>query len=307
MQPPAGALAERPVVAVRRHRGRVGRRAARPQAVLAVEALAERGVHGRPVGADQRGVGVPRGLSGQLPRVAEDQPVAVEPAAVGRVVARVRHDAREAPRVLRHQLGVRVDEDVHPLRVLLRVGELEPEQRAAVPVGRDVDPLQPDPVDGGELVAHVAGARGELRRLRHPRVVDPEGHRVEQLQRRRDDAAHLPRDVPAVGVEPAVLEPEHLRPGAGRDLAAVLQPLGHRQLRRRGLRRARRQGRQHDAGPHRSSHTHHSTSVRTGSSRSSPYPFRAGMPQTVACSRSGADSERERRRGRLTLTSWARK
>ena len=58
--------------------------------------------------ADQRRVVVYRG-TGQRAVVGEDQVVAVVAALVGQVVAGVGRDAREAPRVLAHQLGVGVD------------------------------------------------------------------------------------------------------------------------------------------------------------------------------------------------------
>ncbi len=215
-----------------------------------------------------------RALARKLARVAEDERAVLEGARVLHVVARVGDHAPEAPRILRHQLGVGVDEDVDGPAVLLRVGDLQAEQRAAPAVRRHVGALELHPVDGRERVPHVACAAGELRRRRDPRVVDPEGDGVEQLQRRRDDAAHLPRDVPAVRVEPAVLEAEHLRPGPRGDLAPVLQALVHRQLRRRGLRRPRPDRRQRAPRSDCSPNTH-SSYLRPRASPRTPLPVRS--------------------------------
>ena len=225
-EPAAGALAERAVVALLRHRRRASASGAvAAHAVRAVVARADRAGHGLAIGADHRGVGVRSRLARELPGVAEDEPAVRVGAGVGRVVARPGDDVVEAPRVLAHQLGVRVDLDAHGARPVARVAQLEPEQRAAHAVRRDVGALHVDPRRARQVVADVAGAARELRRLADPLAVDPERDRVEQLERGRDDAAHLPRDVPALGVEPPVLEPEDLGPRARRDLAAVVESL----------------------------------------------------------------------------------
>ena len=193
--------------------------------------------------------------------VAELQRGAVERARVGDVVARVRDRPGEAPRVLAHQLGVRVDADARRLRAARRVRQLEAEQRAAAAVGHEVGPLEPEGADRRELRPGVAPAAREAGGLAGPFAVDAEVERVEQLERRRDDPAHLTGDVPAVGVEPAVLEPEHLSPRPGRHGAAVLEPVGDRQLGRRRPRRPRGQGRQREADSQRMPHTHVPTSL----------------------------------------------
>ena len=73
--------------------GFCGRAADAARAVRAVVARADRAADRLAIRADHRGVGVRSGLARELPGVAEDQPAARVGAGVGRVVARVGHDA----------------------------------------------------------------------------------------------------------------------------------------------------------------------------------------------------------------------
>jgi hypothetical protein len=223
VQAPAGAGAERAVIALARHRR--GRRVARALAAGAegpVVPGADLAVDRRAVRADDRGVRVRRVLARERPGVAEPQRAARERAGVLLVVGRVGDDPAEAPGVLGHQLGVGVHVHVDQPRQLLRVGQRQPDEGAAPAVRREVGPAEPDAVDRRQRVADIALAARELGGRPDPGVVDPEVERVEQLERRRDDAAHLARGVPAVGIETPVLEPEHLRAGACRHLAPIL-------------------------------------------------------------------------------------
>src|SRR5438093_1544113 len=68
---------------------------------------------------------------------------------------------------------------------------LQAEQRGAAPVGGEVGPLDPQPGGVRQREARVAPAAGELRRRPDPLAVEPEPDAVDQLQRRRPDAAHL--------------------------------------------------------------------------------------------------------------------
>ena len=124
---------------------------------------------------------------------------------------------------------------------------LRPNSAAAPPVGDEVGALDLQPGRVRQVVAGVAPAARELRRRPDPLAVDPEPHAVDELERRRPDAAHLARDMPAVGVEPAVLEADRVGPRPGGHLAAVLEPARRRQLRRGRLRRPSRD--QHRNGP----------------------------------------------------------
>ena len=228
---PARAAAEGTVVALARHRlGPLLGRALAAGAEGAVVAGSGLAVQRVAVGADDRRVGVVGRLAREPPGVTEHEAPPVEGAAILRVVARVRDRAGEAPRVLRHQLGVRVDHHLDGLLVPRGVRQLEADQGAPPAVGGDVGALEPQPAHRRQVVADVALPARELPRRADPLLVDAEVDGVEQLQRGRDDAAHLARDVPAVGVEAPVLEPEHLGSRARGDLAPVLQPLAHRQL-----------------------------------------------------------------------------
>ena len=231
----AGALAERAVVARARRRGAVGG-GARGAGLRAAEVAAGGGGRPRgrgPVGGDERRVVVDGYAAADRAVVGEDERAVLEGAVIGHVGALVGRGG--APRVGAHELGVRVD--VHgdrPRRA--RVGQLEAEQHRPVGVGREVGALQLQPVGVGQVVARVAPAAGEARRLADPRAVDPEPDAVHELERRRPHAAHLARGVPAVGIEAAVLEALGIGPLAGRHLAAILQPVRDRQLSGPGLR-----------------------------------------------------------------------
>jgi hypothetical protein len=75
--------------------------------------------------------------------------------------------------------------------------------------------------DVTEIEPGVAPATREPLRVADPPVVDAEPDAVDQLQRRRPDAAHLAGDVPAVRVEAPVLEAEDASAVACGDVAAV--------------------------------------------------------------------------------------
>ena len=238
-EPAAGAVAERAVVT--RRRLRIARRARFLPGAAGVPAWPVVGVADRPGrrpegGSDHGRVVVGR-CAGQRTVVGEDQPLAVVAALVRQVVAGVRGDPVEAPGILPHQLGVGVDRELGGAR-RAGVADRQSEQHAASAVGHDVGPGHPETRGGRQVVAGVAPAAGELRRRADPRPVQPEPDPVEQFHRRRPDPAHLAGDVPAVGVEAAVLEAQRVRPRAGRDLPAVGQPGAHRQL--AALRRLRR-------------------------------------------------------------------
>ena len=104
----------------------------------------------------------------------------------------------EAPRVGAEQLGVRVHLHRDRPRGRARVAHVQPEQRRAAAVRREVRAAQLEP--GGRRQVHlgVAPAAPEARRGADPLVVDAEPDAVDQLERRRPHAAHLARDVPAV-------------------------------------------------------------------------------------------------------------
>ena len=169
--------------------------------------------------------------------VGEHQRPAGVRAVVGQVGARVWDDAGEPPRVSAHQLGMGVDLDGHGPGGA-RVGHPQPEQDGAIGVGGEVGPLQLQPLQSRELVAGVAPSAGEPGGLTGPLVADPEPDPVDELQRRRPDASHLAGDVPAVGVEAAVLESLHVRALSRGHLPAVLQAVARRQLGGGGLRAA---------------------------------------------------------------------
>ena len=158
---------------------------------------------------------------------------------VRQVVGRVGLDAVEAPRILGHQLGVRVDLDrdragARPGFVILR-----PNRRGPAAVRGEVGALERQPGGGGQVELGVAPPARELGGRPDPFAVDAEPHAVDELQRLRPDPAHLAGDVPAVGVEATVLEADQARALAGHVVAAVLQALGDGEL-RRGNRNRRR-------------------------------------------------------------------
>jgi hypothetical protein len=172
---------------------------------------------------------------GQRPVVGEHEALAVEAALVGDVVTGVGRDAGEPPRVLPHQLGVGVDGQLRGPRPP-GVGDRETEQHTAAPIGRQVRALESQARGVGQIVARVAPPARELRRRSDPLAVEPEPHPVDELQRRRPHPAHLAGDVPAVGVEPPVFEPDRVGPRPGRGLATILQSAARGQLRRPGHR-----------------------------------------------------------------------
>jgi hypothetical protein len=78
--------------------------------------------------------------TGQRAVVGEHKVLTVEAAAIRKVVAGVRGDAAESPRVLAHQLRVRINGQLRcPCRA--GVGDLEAEQHAATPVRDEVGAL----------------------------------------------------------------------------------------------------------------------------------------------------------------------
>ena len=183
----------------------------------------------------------------QLALLAEHERPAVEGGGVGEVVARVRLRAVEAPWIRAEQLRVGVD--LHPDRTRRGAGipDVQPEQRRAPAVGREVGAAQRQA--GGARQAHlaVAPAAPEPGRGADPLVVHAEPDAVDELQRRRPHAAHLAGDVPAVGVEAPVLEADGVRPLRRDEVAPVLEAVGDRELRRRH--RGRRGGREeHEDG-----------------------------------------------------------
>jgi hypothetical protein len=278
----AGALAERPVVADARQRRRVigGAHGAGPRAAVGAAARGRLAGDRVLIGGNERRVVVRR-----RPRegavVGELQRRACERALVGDVVARVRRHAGEAPRVGAHELGVRVDLDRDRLVRRARVGQLQAEERRPARVGRDVGALELQPAGVGEVVARVAPATRELRRLADPLVVDAEPDAVDQLQRRRPHAAHLAGDVPAVGVEPSVLEALDVGALTSRDLAAILQPIVGRQLRRGRLGGADTDKGDSERRCQSTSDTHRFTSVVGQSPRGIHTPRCGGQPTTM--------------------------
>jgi len=231
----AGALAVRAVVARARRRRAVVVRAHGAGLRSAEVAARLRGLAGvrRAVGRDERGVVVLRRAVAERAVVGEHERRAVERALVGQVVARVGLAAVRigTPRPVADQLRVRVDLHLDGLVGAAGVLQLEPEQRRAAAVGHEVGAAQLQPARVGQLVTDVPAAAGELRGRPDPLVADAEPDAVEHLHRRGPDAAHLTVDVPAVRVEPAVREPEHVRARPRRDLAAILQAIARRQLR----------------------------------------------------------------------------
>src|SRR3954451_8471334 len=109
----------------------------------------------------------------------------------------------------------------------------EAEERGSAAVRDEVRAREADAVDRRQGVLRVAAATGEARGGPGPAAVDAEPDPVRELERRRPDAAHLARDVPAVGVEATVLEADRVGARARRNLAPVLEE-------RRGRGRARR-------------------------------------------------------------------
>ena len=135
-QLPALALAERAVVA--RARGLLGDadvRALRPAVLVRGRAgLARDRRHGG--GHHRRVVVLGRVRMRQLALVAEDERPGrgVVLRRVRQVVGGVGRDAAEAPRVLGHQLGVRIDLDRDRAGARARIGHLQSEQRSPAPV-----------------------------------------------------------------------------------------------------------------------------------------------------------------------------
>ncbi len=241
------APAERAVVADARHRVRRRRLrgADRVPLVAAVGGAGGAG-HRPPGGADERGPVVDLGVRvWQLALLAEDEPAAVVRGGVRQVVARVgqpRWDVVEPPRIGGHQLGVRIDHHGRGALAATGVRELEAEEHRAPAVGRVVGALHAQAGGVGEVHLRVAPAAVEAGGRSDPLAVDAEPDAVDELQRRRPDAAHLARDVPAVGVEPAVLEADGIGALAGDEGTAVLQPVGDGELGRSGGCRRRQQG-----------------------------------------------------------------
>ena len=192
-------------------------------------------------GAHQRGVMVLR-RAGQRAVVGEGEVLAVVGARVGKVVAGIGRDAREPPRVLPHQLGVRIDGKLCGFGRGTGVGDREAEQGSAAPVGHEVRARHAQAGRARQVIFGVTPATRELRRGTDPVAVEPEPDAVDQLQWRRPYAAHLAGDVPSVGVEPPVLEADRVGPGPGCDLPPVCESSGVRQLRCRrcGRRSCRR-------------------------------------------------------------------
>ena len=212
------------------------------------------------------------GGAGQRAVVGELQCRARVRALIGEVVGGVGGHAAEAPRVRAHELGVRVDLDRDGLVGRCRVGQLQPEEGAPVGVGREVRALHLQAAGVGQVVAGVAPAARELRGGPDPLVVDAEPDAVDELQRGRPDAAHLAGAVPAVGVEPAVLEALDVGALAGRDLAAILQTSIGRQLGRRRLGSAGTDKSDSEPSCQSTRDTHRYTSVVGQFPRSHPYP-----------------------------------
>ena len=178
--------------------------------------------------------------AGQRALVGEDERAVLVGRGVGEVVRRA-GAMRPAPRVGAQQLGVHVDLDRHRLR---RVGWRCPARARRAPRGGRPGRSRSGAAQAGgrrQVVARVAAPAGELRRRPDPLVLDAEPDAVGELERRRPDPAHLAGDVPAVGVEAAVLEADRVRPRARGHLAPVLQPLTHAQLRRRSRGRRHQQ------------------------------------------------------------------
>ncbi len=179
-------------------------------------------VHGRPV------------ADGAVVR--EHERLAVVLAVVRQVCARIGGDSGESPRIGAHQLGVSIHVNGDRLRHT-RIGDAQAEQRRSMRVGSEVSPLESQPRSTRQRVARISPPAEELRRRSEPRVVDSEPHAVDQLHRRCPYAAHLAADVPAVGVEPSVLEPLGVRSLSSSYLSPVLKPIAGRQFGRGCLRR----------------------------------------------------------------------
>jgi len=98
---------------------------------------------------------------------------------------------------------------------------VSPKSAPRTPSGTKVGALHPEACGIRQVISRVAPPAGELRRRTDPLPVEAEPHTVDELQRWRPHAAHLARDVPAVGVETAVLEADGIRPRPRRNLAAA--------------------------------------------------------------------------------------
>ena len=245
----AGSAAVRAVITGVRRRGGVIRGADRARLRAPVSPTAGRGdsrARG-PISADHGSVVMHRcaGTGGTV--VGEVELVTREGPLIGGFVGR-RVGRRRPPRIGVHQLGVGVDRDADGARGA-GVGQREPEQHRAVPVGREIGSLHVQAAHVGKPEAGVAVAREEARRRADPVAVDPEPDAVGELERRRPDSAHLAGDVKTVGIEAAVLETLHVGALAGRHLAAVLQAAGDRQLGRRGARSRREDQTARDGEP----------------------------------------------------------
>ena len=129
-----------------------------------------------------------------------------------------------------------------------RVRERQAEERRAAAVGSEVGAREPQAARVGQVVAGVALAAVEGRRRADRLDADAEPDAVGELQRRRPDAAHLARDVPAVGVEAAVLEARGIRARPGGDLAPVVEACGDGELRGGGVRDGRQEREGRDGG-----------------------------------------------------------
>ena len=229
-QLPALALAERAVVAqVRALLRTADVRALRPAVLVRGRAgLACDRCHR---GGDQRGVVVLRRVRvRQLALVPEDERAGrdVVLSRVRQVLRRVVLGAAERPRILGHQLGVRIDLDRDRAGGRPRIRHLQSEQRGPVPVRHEVGALKRQPGGGGQVELGVAPPARELGRRTDPLAVDAEPHAVDELERLRPDTAHLAGDVPAVGVEAAVLEADRAGALAGHVVTAVLEAVGDR-------------------------------------------------------------------------------
>ena len=149
---------------------------------------------------------------------------------VRQVVGGVGRDAAEAPRVLRHELGVGIDLDRDRACARPALVIFSPKSASAAAVRSEVGALERQPGGGGQVKLGVAPAAREPRGWANPLVVDAEPHAVDELERLGPQPAHLAGDVPAVGVEAAVLEADHAGALAGHVVTAVLQPLGDGEL-----------------------------------------------------------------------------
>jgi hypothetical protein len=153
----------------------------------------------------------------------EQQRVAVEGDRVGQVEPRLREGLRLAPRIGGHQLRVRLHREVDLAR-RAGVAQRQADEQPAGVAGDEVGALDGQAGAAADRHAGVAPAACEPLGAAEPDAVDPEPDAVEELDRRRPDAAHLAAGVEAHG---------GIAPGLGRHLVGARAATTNRRSSRR--------------------------------------------------------------------------